>query len=228
MLGLFFFRLFLLRMPAYPAFVMTGAEVRNDGFTSEMLCCPMADGLHLGRGFDSAEDIGDRTDVEGSAFKYSADGEEEEIESRDPASLMICESYSSSSQTSMRRAISKMREDPPDSVVCFGAVSVSPASSSSSVPPTIFLLLDIFAVRLYLIVSTPPLSSDGADFFRRFFAINSIKYFLRPHTDVVAGKLMDSGRGGANADANDVECIAAANARSNNPMIFTPQRCRRT
>lgn len=49
MLGLFRLRLFLLSIAKYPAFVITGDDVRNDGLTFDMLCCRIAAGRHRGR-----------------------------------------------------------------------------------------------------------------------------------------------------------------------------------
>lgn len=48
MLGLFFLRLFLLKIEAYPALVIIGDDVLKDGFALEIDCCDIDFGLHLG------------------------------------------------------------------------------------------------------------------------------------------------------------------------------------
>jgi len=109
-----------------------GDEVRNAGLTFDMLCCRIADGRHLGSGDADASmgsngDEDEVTDNGGNAANCSGGSEEEEGNNpllsspfRDPASFSMLLSYNSSSQTSIRRAISNIRDGPPDSVVRFG------------------------------------------------------------------------------------------------------------
>jgi hypothetical protein len=111
-----------------------GDEVRNAGLTFDMLCCRIADGRHLGSGdtdasIDSNGDEVEVTDNGGNAANCSGGGgSEEEVDNdpmlpsprRDPASFSMLLSYNSSSQTSIRRAISNMRDGPPERVVRFG------------------------------------------------------------------------------------------------------------
>jgi hypothetical protein len=146
-------------MPRYPALVIMGDDVLKDGFTSDTLCRRMPGGLHLGSGCDDVvrilvvvvlvvvviidDEVGMMDDVDG----WGEDGRlppppppVERDENMDDASLSIVPlSYNSSSQTSILRAISKIRDGPPDSVVRLGApvdvvvvVGTTPRPSSSS------------------------------------------------------------------------------------------------
>mmetsp|Transcript_1295 Transcript_1295/g.2124 ORF Transcript_1295/g.2124 Transcript_1295/m.2124 type:complete len:81 (-) Transcript_1295:357-599(-) len=54
MLGLFFLRLFLFKIEAYPALVIIGEDVLKEGFALEIDCCVIDLGLHLGSAVTAA------------------------------------------------------------------------------------------------------------------------------------------------------------------------------
>lgn len=139
----------------------------------------MAEGLHLGSavGIVDANDAG--VVVEGRA---NSDGDSVVGVDSPPSLRSFRPWYRSSSQTNIRRAISKISEGPPLSVCLGGCVVV--------VSPLLLLILDLpsvamsplfvclFSVALSLVVVICSLISSASSlelFFRRFFAISKME-----------------------------------------------------
>lgn len=117
-----------------------GDDVRNAGLISDTDWRRILVGRHLGKGVDSGFVYDDDDDDEvGGGKEVKRDEDDNEVgrclgdnKLVDDASLSIVPllSYNSSSQTNIRRAISKISVGPPESVVRLGGVGGIEVSSS--------------------------------------------------------------------------------------------------